>query len=413
MTLHRRNFLKNSLAAGSMVAWGLSVPNFLCRTAFAAPNSDKPGAKETILVVVQLTGGNDGLNTVVPFKDAEYAKLRPTLKLADTQIHKLTDEIALHPEMGGLAGLYEDKALCVVQGVGYPNPNQSHFRSMDIWQSANPTETVTEGWVGKALKGLPRANAFHVANGNEPSPLALNGALNRVPSITSLDDFQLRTESVSGSDKKDQKQVIEDLAKTDPNRAALLGFVQRTALNTYESSKRLQEIGKNYEPKETYPQTAFANRLKLAAQLIDADLGARIYYVSIDGFDTHASQAPGHAKLLQEVSGAMTAFFKDLAARGHRDRIMMMTFSEFGRRAKENGSKGTDHGSAAPMLLVGGKVKAGIVGAHPSLTDLEIGNLKHHTDFRRVYAAVLDQWLGVPSKEILGGKFDPLDVLNV
>jgi uncharacterized protein (DUF1501 family) len=411
MTLHRRAFLKGSLAGGSMVAWGLSVPNFLCRTALAAPDSAKPGARDTILVVVQLTGGNDGLNTVIPFQDPEYARLRPTLKQSPAQVRKLTDEIGLHQQMEGLAGLYEDKALCVVQGVGYPNPNQSHFRSMDIWQSASTGESATEGWVGKALKGLPRAGAFHVANANEPSPLALNGAPNRVPSIASIDDFKLRTESPSGADRKDQKEVIEGLAKIDPNRKALLDFVQRTALNTYEASQRLQEIGKNYQPKSTYPQSALANRLKLAAQLIDADLGARIYYVSLDGFDTHAGQGPVHANLMQEVSGAMTAFFKDLSARGHRDRILMMTFSEFGRRAKENGSKGTDHGSAAPMLLVGGKVKPGIVGAHPSLTELDFGNLKHHTDFRQVYAAVLDKWLGVSSKDVLGTAYEPLELL--
>jgi uncharacterized protein (DUF1501 family) len=335
------------------------------------------------------------------------------LKQNTDQVKKLTDEIALHPQMGELAKLYEDKALCVVQGVGYPNPNQSHFRSMDIWQSASTGESPAEGWVGKAMKGLQRANAFHVAFNNEPSPLALNGAPNRVPSITSISDFQLKTEALGGSDKKDQKQLIEELAKVDPNRAALLDFVQRTALNTYESSKRLQEIGQNYQPKATYPQSAFANRLKLAAQLIDADLGARIYYVSIDGFDTHASQAATHANLLQDVSAGMSAFFKDVAARGHRDRVLMMTFSEFGRRAKENGSKGTDHGSAAPMLLVGGKVKAGVVGQHPSLTELEIGNLKHHTDFRQVYAAILDKWLGVSSKEVLGAKFEAADVIEV
>src|SRR5207302_829232 len=159
-------------------------------------------------------------------------------------------------------------------------------------------------------------------------------------------------------------------------------------------------------PKATYPpQFALANRLKLAAQLIDADLGARIFYVSIDGFDTHSGQAPTHANLMNQVSSSITAFYKDLAARGHKDRLLIMTFSEFGRRAKENGSRGTDHGSAAPMFLVGGRVKAGAVGAHPSLTNLEFGNLKHQIDFRQVYATVLDRWLGVPSKDVLGSAF--------
>jgi uncharacterized protein (DUF1501 family) len=163
-----------------------------------------------------------------------------------------------------------------------------------------------------------------------------------------------------------------------------------------------------------YPGTGLANRLKLCAQLIDAGLGARVFYVSIDGFDTHANQggvAGAHANLLAEVSGAVTAFYKDLAARGHKDRLMVMTFSEFGRRAKENGSKGTDHGSGAPMFLVGGKVKPGLVGDHPSLKDLDDGNLRFATDFRQVYAAILDQWLGVSAKDVLGESFKPVGIL--
>jgi uncharacterized protein (DUF1501 family) len=217
--------------------------------------------------------------------------------------------------------------------------------------------------------------------------------------------------AASGADKQQQRAVIEGAVKDAPGEG-LIDFVARTAANTYASSRRLAEIGKNYTPKSPYPTTALANRLKLAAQLIDADLGARVFYVAHGNFDTHASQLPAQAGLLGDLSAAVTAFFKDLAARGQRDRVLLMTFSEFGRRARENGSKGTDHGSAAPMLLVGGKVKAGVVGKHPSLTDLEMGNLKHHTDFRQVYAAVLDQWLGVSSREVLGREFTPAGVLR-
>src|SRR5438105_2471164 len=408
MLQSRREFLKQS----SLVTWGLSVPTFLSRTAAAAPLADTNGARDTILVVVQLTGGNDGLNTVIPFKDADYVKLRPTLKLLKDQVRKLNDHVGLHPSMEGLAGLLQDQALCVVQGVGYPNPNQSHFRSMDIWQAASTEETVTEGWIGKALKSLPGAPSFHLAGKNESAPLALAGAPVRVPSIASLEDFQLRTAAASSADSREQRMIIEDAVRPSGGQPNLLDFVKRTAVNTYDSSRRLQEIGKNYQPKATYPNTPLAGHLKLAAQLIDANLGARIFYVSIDGFDTHATQAPAHNNLLTTVSGAMTAFFKDLSARGHRDRVLMMTFSEFGRRAKENGSRGTDHGSAAPMLLVGGKVKAGVVGEHPSLTKLEMGNLKHHTDFRQVYAAVLEKWLGIGSKEVLGAAFQPVDILK-
>lgn len=417
----RRDFLKTS----SLVALGSSVPMFLNRTALAAPPVGKPGAKETILVVVQLTGGNDGLNTVIPFKNEEYAKLRPTLKITADKVKKLNDDLGLHPSMEGLAGLYQDQVMCVVQGVGYPNPTQSHFRSMDIWQAANMAETLTEGWIGRALKHLPNPPSFHVADKNESSPLAMSGAPARVPSITALEDFQLRTAAASGADKKEQRAVIEGAVmpgaprpaaqkggNTDMAKPGLLDFVQRTANNTYASSQRLQEIGKNYQPKAPYPNTALANKLKLAAQLIDADLGARIFYVSIDGFDTHASQLPAHANLLQTVSAAMTAFYKDMAARGHQDRVLMMTFSEFGRRPYENGSKGTDHGAAAPMLLVGGKVKAGITGKHPSMTDHQMGNLKHTCDFRQVYASILDKWLGVPSKDVLGETFAHMEILK-
>jgi uncharacterized protein (DUF1501 family) len=412
MSATRREFLSRSLTTGSLVSLGLTVPSFLARTALAAPESRKAGARDTILVVVQLTGGNDGLNTVIPYKDAEYAKLRPTLKQPTAQIKNLNDDVALHPSMDGLAGLLQERALCVVQGVGYPNPSQSHFRSMDIWQAASTADTLTEGWIGRGLKQMQGAGAFHLAASNESAPLALSGAPVRAPSITSLEDFQLKLAPASGSDKKEQKAIIEGSAKPVGDRPSLLDFVQRTAANTYASSQRLQEIGKNYQPKATYPQTPLANRLKLAAQLIDASLGARIFYVALDGFDTHANQATTHSQLLTQLSGAMTAFYKDMAARGHKDRIVMMTFSEFGRRARENGSKGTDHGSAAPMLLVGGKVKPGVVGKHPSLTQLEMGNLKHHTDFRQVYAAILDGWLGVSSKDVLGQKFDVLEVLR-
>lgn len=398
--LNRRQLMQYS----SLIGIGGTVPLFLAKTALAAPDAAKAGARDTILVVVQLTGGNDGLNTVIPFKDETYAKYRPSIKVAKDQVLKLNDQVGLHPSMTGLDELYQSKALSVIQAVGYPNPSQSHFRSMDIWHAADLSETLTEGWVGKALKTM-NCPAFHISSENESSPLALNGAPARVPSISNLEDFRLRL-----ADQASQRDLVEKAtrAKTDTgSQKNLLDFVQRTAANTYASSQKLEQIGKNYQPKSPYPQTRLANRLKTCAQLIEAGLGARIFYVSIDGFDTHANQGAAqgaHANLLSEVSGAITAFYKDLAARGHQDRLMVMTFSEFGRRAKENGSKGTDHGSGAPMFLVGGKVNAGVLGKHPDLNDLEMGNLKFSTDFRQVYAGIMDNWLGVDSKKIIGEK---------
>ncbi|GIW80092.1 MAG: hypothetical protein KatS3mg105_1899 [Gemmatales bacterium] len=410
--MNRRDFLRTSFAGGSMVSLGLTVPTFLTRTAWAAPTADRAGSKDTILVVVQLTGGNDGLNTVVPFRDENYAKLRPTLRIPTNRLHKVNDELGLHPSMQGLADLLQDQALCIVQGVGYPNPNQSHFRSMDIWHAASLDRELTEGWIGKALRQTPQTLAFHLADNNESSPLALAGAPRSVPSVTSLQDFQLRTNALSSAERAERTKIIEKAAQTSAgSKPSLLDFVKRTAVNTYESSKRLQEVAGNYQPKVPYPNTPLANRLRVAAQLIEAGMGARIFYVSIGGFDTHANQLNTHANLLAQLSGAMTAFYKDLAARGHKDRILMMTFSEFGRRPYENGSKGTDHGAAAPMLLVGGKVKAGVVGEHPSLVKNVIrGNMRHNIDFRQVYATILDNWLGIPSKDVLGQPFNHVDI---
>ncbi|MCZ2343936.1 MAG: DUF1501 domain-containing protein, partial [Bacteroidales bacterium] len=304
--------------------------------------------------------------------------------------------------------------LCTVQAVGYPNPSQSHFRSMDIWQAASTRAELTEGWLGQALKQR-QIPSFHLAaGGNDTAPLALAGAPARVPSITSLEDFQLKTTAADSTDKKRQQQLITGVSQGSPSgTGTLLDFVQRTATNTYASSARLREVGKNYQPKSPYPNTGLANRLKLAAQLIDAGVGARIFYVAIDGFDTHAGQGGAigaHANLLRDVSGAIAAFVKDVSARGHGKRVCVMTFSEFGRRARENGSAGTDHGSAAPLFLAGGAVRPGVLGEHPSLTQLDAGNLRFAVDFRRVYAAVLQNWLGVEAGPILGAGFEPLEV---
>jgi uncharacterized protein (DUF1501 family) len=245
-----------------------------------------------------------------------------------------------------------------------------------------------------------------------------------VPSITSLQEFQLQTFAASGADHDRQRKLIElDAVRRSPasasssgcesfGRASLLDFVRRTAVNTYANSQRLHELAKNYQPAVPYPESGLAGRLKLIAQLIEADLGARIFYVTLNGFDTHANQLAIHGNLLRELSDAATAFFKDMSARGHRDRVLLMTFSEFGRRAKENQSQGTDHGSAAPMFLVGGRVRSGVTGAHPSLSDLVMDKLKHHTDFRQVYAAVLEQWLGIASKLVLDGQFQPLQIVR-
>jgi uncharacterized protein (DUF1501 family) len=409
MKTTRRDFLRFSLAGSSMIALTGALPNFLGRATAQTPPAQRQGARDTILVVVQLTGGNDGLNTIIPHCDANYARLRPNLRIQDHL--RVNDDIGLHPSLAGLHGLLQDNALCIVQGVGYPNPSQSHFRSMDIWHAASTADILTEGWIGRALRHVPAAASFHLAGANEAAPLALTGAPSRVPSIATLDDFQHRLQAANAVDRRRQRDLLDTVSRPS-DQPGLLDFVQRTAVQTYASSQRLASIGREYEPRVPYPQTALGNHLKLAAQLIDAGLGARLFYVTHDGFDTHAGQLPVHANLLREVSEAVTAFYRDLAARGNGERVLIMTFSEFGRRGPENGSQGTDHGSGAPMLLVGGRVRSGLVGDHPSLVNLEQGNLPFRTDFRQVYATLLDQWLGVPSRQILGGDFAHVPVLR-
>lgn len=412
MFASRRDFLKTSLAGGSMIALGSSVPNFLAKTAAATLPPDQPGGRDTILVVIQLTGGNDGLNTVIPYADPEYRRLRPTLQQNRNVVRRINNEIGLHPSLTGLSDLLEDNKLCVVQGVGYPNPTQSHFRSMDIWQTAQTSGPMNEGWVGRALRAVPGAMSFHLANQNEAAPLALNGAPVRVPSIATLQDFQLRVNGAGPADTRQQRSVIEATSNPTQSQNGLLDFVQRTSVNTYQSSQRLREVGQNYTPATPYPATSLGNHLRLAAQLIDAGLGARLFYVTYGNFDTHASQGGTHANLLSQLSLAMTSFYRDMEQKGHADRVLMMTFSEFGRRARENGSQGTDHGEAAPMFLVGGRVRSGLVGDHPSLTNLSRGNLRFHTDFRQVYAAILENWLGVQSRPILGAAYEPVNVIR-
>jgi uncharacterized protein (DUF1501 family) len=391
----RRRFL-------SLASFAATAPGFVARTAAAAAPH-----KDPVLVVVQLTGGNDGLNTVVPFADPEYARARPTIGIKKDAVKKLTDAVGFHPAMSGLAELYQKGNVGIVQGVGYPNPSQSHFRSMDVWHAASTAEQLADGWLGRAM-GKASLPGFHLAaGGNDAAPLALTGGPARVPSLTGLADFQLKAAAA-------QKAVIADASRPAGDGPGLLDFVRRTATATYASSDALRRVGAAYTPKATYPAGRLGDRLKLAAQLIDAGVGARVFYVAQDGYDTHAGQggAEGaHATLLGELSGAVSAFYTDVAARGHGDRVLILTFSEFGRRAKENGSRGTDHGAAAPMLLVGGRVKAGVHGPHPSLTALDDGNLRHATDFRRVYAGVLRDWLKVDPVTVLGSGFDPLPVV--
>lgn len=385
MGVTRRDILK----AGAVLSFGGTVPSVLLRAASA------PGRADRVLVVVQLSGGNDGLNTVIPFADDAYRRARPTLAVADAL--KIDDAVGFHPALRGFADLLEAGRLAVVQGVGYPEPNRSHFESMDIWHTCRHKgrEPRTEGWLGRALKPGDDDPAIHL--GGEPQPLALASATLRVPSIASLEEFKLHGEV-------DASELVER-----PRDDDLLEFVRAGTASALASAARVAEAARSYRPAVEYPDTALAHKLRTVAQLVDAGLKTRVYYVMLDGFDTHAKQADAHAALLRILGDAVSAFDRDASEHGHR--VLTMAFSEFGRRLEENASAGTDHGAAAPMFLAGG-VRAGLVGEHPSLADLDEGDVKHHTDFRRVYAAVLEKWLSVESAPVLGGAFEPVEAIK-
>lgn len=402
MNTSRRRFLQSTLGTSALLSVGLHVPAFLARTAHAA----RSGSGERVLVVVELSGGNDGLNTVVPYGDELYAKYRSVLRIGAEQVHKIQDGLGLHPSMDGLARLLEENRLAIVQGVGYPNPDRSHFRSMDIWHTARPEAVDTrDGWLGRALDAVPAEKRQGVAGihlGPSPLPLALVSQRTSVPSLESLERFRLQ--SAGGALAT---AALAELAKAPrPEESELLDFIRRSTLNAYASSEQVQQaIGAGTSGAE-YPAFTLAERLKTIAQLIDAGLDTRIYYVALDGFDTHANQLEAHAGLLREFSASVEAFVHDLAVRGHAERVLVLAFSEFGRRVAENASAGTDHGTAAPVFLAGGAVRAGLIGEHPSLADLDQeGDIKFHTDFRQVYAEILDRWLGCNSQAVLGGAF--------
>lgn len=408
MTFSRREFL----ATSSGVAVGCGLPEVFQNAAHAAPALGKSGGKDTVLVVVQLSGGNDGLNTVIPYRDPEYARQRPKLKQPAARVKKLDkDDLALHPEMPGFAKLWEDSKLAIVQGVGYPNSNRSHFESMDIWHKASRSKEQRYGWLGRVLPKLGGAGiGMHVGGGE--GPLALFSATGHAPSLKTLAEYKLQLGN--GADVALKRRLIEGFADGKPaskkSSNALLDRIRQSARQTYESSRRIQKVAESKSKAADYPKTGLGNRLQLIARLINAEVPERIFYTSLDGFDTHAAQAVSHANLLKELSGAIAMFQKDITRHGNHKRVVVMTFSEFGRRVRENGSDGTDHGSGSQMFFIGDSVKPGLVGKHPSLSDLFRGDLKHHTDFRSVYATVLRDWLGVNPVNILGKKYPRLEL---
>jgi len=397
----RRSFLQSSSVGAAVVTFGGLAPAALQ----AAAEISKSGR---ILVVVELTGGNDGLNTVVPYADATYQKLRPKLAIPKNSVLRIDDELGFHPSLRGFSELLEAGKLAVVQGVGYPDPNRSHFESMDIWQTCQRTTDVrNDGWLGRMLEehadsSGPDPSGIHL--GTDKQPLSLLSRKLRVPSIRSLEQFRLQ-----GIDNVKFRETVHELADASRDKGnELLDFVQSSTSSAINASERLTATDAQYKSAVTYPENELAQQLQTVAKLISSGLQTSVYYVRLDGFDTHSKQPDAHQALLRQLGDSVNAFIADIDQMSMSDRVTVMAFSEFGRRVEENASEGTDHGTAGPMFLAGSLVNAGLIGKQPSLQNLEDGDLKHHTDFRQVYAAVIEDWFQCKSETILKGSFAPV-----
>ena len=405
----RRQFLSGSLAASAGLAIGSPVPGPWMQ----ALASDAVGG-ERILVVIQFSGGNDGLNTVIPYSNEEYRKARPKLAIPKSDVLKIDDELGLHPSLAGASKLLERGRFSIVQGVGYATPNRSHFESMDIWHSCRrKEERGTDGWLGRWIGSRAsdkQTDSLGLHLGGDQQPLALAARGVQVPSIASVDQFRLKIadEGMSGNAMLSNKSTDTE-TKSDSDD--LLGFLQASTEAAVAASERLEKALKTPDTQSEFPQTDLGEKLRVISRLILAGLSTRVYYVTLDGFDTHSQQAVAHAGLLRHWSDALDAVVRRMERAGQADRVLVMTFSEFGRRVQENASEGTDHGAAAPVFFAGCSLSKPVIGELPSLTDLDDGDLKFHTDFRSVYATVVEQWFKDKSKQILGESYPTINLL--
>ncbi|MDP6544453.1 MAG: DUF1501 domain-containing protein [Phycisphaerae bacterium] len=404
MSQSRREFLKSAVGTPALLSLGGAVPTFLTRAAGAAKGKNRA---DRVLVVVQLSGGNDGLNTVVPYADDIYGRKRSTLRLRGKDVLKIDDYVGFHPKMEGFSQLLKAGQLGIVQGIGCPGSDRSHPGAMRDWHTAQPnTPQCPTGWIGRAIdcashKDPARTQGIFVGPIAQPFALAAQNTI--VPSIRSARQLTLRREVAA----------INRPAGDNP----LADHVHNAARGAHVTNRQIQAVLANASRAGNYPRRGLGPHLKTVAELIAADVGIRIFFTElggggIGGFDNHANQRDNHASLLGHLSTALTAFAADLSARKCFDRVTLMTFSEFGRTLTENGRRGTGHGNAAPVFLMGSKVRAGLIGKHPPLTDLDNDAPRFHTDFRRLYATVLTGWLGMDSKPVLGADFKPLDLFT-
>ncbi|MGZ3845185.1 MAG: DUF1501 domain-containing protein [Flavisolibacter sp.] len=396
MLIKRREFLQ----VGSLATATLFVPKFL--KAFETGKFVPPGNK--VVVILQLSGGNDGLNTVIPVRNDIYYRSRPKLGIEKTKALSITDEVGLHPELTAFADAFNNGDLGIMNSVGYPNPDRSHFRSMDIWQTASASnEYVSSGWIGRYLDAQ--------CNGCGKPTQALE-----IDDILSL---ALKGQEMNGLAFKDPKRLFgtsnekffKDVSSqhVDNHDEKPVDYLYKTMAETLSSADYIFKQSQTHPSNADYPNTNLGKDLRTIASLIYSDINTKVYYVSLGSFDTHVNQEQQQQRLFKEMNDAVSAFVKDLKSNNRFNDVLLFTFSEFGRRVSQNASGGTDHGTANNMFLLGGGLQQkGLINGLPDLNDLDEGDLKYKVDFKNVYATVLNKWLNADDEKILGKKFDQM-----
>lgn len=426
----RREFVRTGLG---LIGMSATAPAFLTRTALAlsgdegrrrrsgAPDRVPVSSQDRVLVVLQLAGGNDGLNTVIPISDDRYYRARRRLAIPARKALRINDDFAFHPSATGLKALYDEGLLGVIHGVGYPNPNRSHFVSTDIWETGDPQQRTYTGWVGRYFDNCCSGGDCDPKLGialTREAPLTMIGSRFSPVSFVTPDQLQWQPhhsnrgalDTFSRLNTPPETNGVAERNGPGGEGLTTLDYLRREA---FDARMNMDEIREAAGRRSGGPRGSLTNHLLMVADMIAAGLPTRVYYVSLSGFDTHSGQDGRHDALMTQLSNGLTAFFKALKDSGHDQRVLLMTFSEFGRRVAENASGGTDHGTAAPMFLAGPIVRAGLHGRMPGLGDLDAGDLKHTTDFRAVYATILQKWMRADVSKLIPGTFPPLDILRL
>ncbi len=406
--MKRLNFLLGTVSGLTVVANGEHI---FARALAETPLPGLPGSQNRCLVLINLFGGNDGLNCVVPHGDPQYYQLRPSLAVAPNDVLAIDPHVGLNPGMKSFKAMYDKGAVAIVQGVGYPNPDHSHFRSTEIWQTAAPDRYEHTGWLGRYFDeaGLPAQNLFNGVAVSQVLPEALFSNRTDIPAIPAVGQYSM----IVDRDAQTRKAFTQGAqGQQMPFDSPYLAHVMEIEDHAQRSSEELPQLIAGYKTQASYPSTALGRSLALAAQIVGSNLGTKVIYVQHGSFDTHVSQKATQDLLLAQFSDAIAAFYQDLSAHGNDRRVLTLTFSEFGRRIEENGSRGTDHGEASPLFMIGGGVKGGLYGSLPNLAQTSMGNVRYTIDFRSVYATVLERWLGRPSAGVLSGTFEKIPVLG-